>query len=88
MSEDHRQLIRDFVRAQVHGTPEDDEDLFQGGYANSLFAVQLVLWVEQTFDLRVDGHDLAFTHFSSVDAIAAFVAHKHNRAGGAAWTST
>ncbi|WP_330343213.1 acyl carrier protein [Streptomyces sp. NBC_00557] len=87
-AEDDKRLIRDFIAEHTHGVlVDDDEDLLAGGYVNSLFAVQMVLWVERTFGIRVDGADLDFANFSSVDAVAAFVAGRRTPAGGAVWTS-
>ncbi|WP_243795395.1 acyl carrier protein [Saccharopolyspora gloriosae] len=56
----------------------DDEDMFSRGYANSMFVVQLVLFVEQELATPVDDDDLDFDNFRSVDAIAGFV---HAKAG-------
>lgn len=83
---DHdKELIRDFIAGHVHGVEvDDDEDLFAGGLVNSLFAVQLVMWVERTYDLRVSGADLDFANFRSVNAIAGFVRRKRALAGDAA----
>jgi acyl carrier protein len=67
-------LIRDFVSAHVSGIDVlEDEDIFAAGYVNSLFAVQLVLWVEQTFDLPMASEDLQIANFRTITAIAAFV---------------
>ncbi|GGX80111.1 phosphopantetheine-binding protein [Streptomyces minutiscleroticus] len=86
--EDDKRLIRDFILRHVHGEPlDDDEDLFAGGYVNSLFAVQMLLWIERAFGLRVDDKDLDSTNFWSVNAITAFVTDRRVSAGGAAWTS-
>ncbi|MFF3411785.1 phosphopantetheine-binding protein [Streptomyces sp. NPDC002742] len=88
MAEDDKRLIRAFIGTHVDAEPVDDDvDLFASGYVTSLFAVQLVLWVEQTFDLVVGGEDLDFANFSSVDAVAAFVQGKRAPYGGGAWTS-
>ncbi|MDF3142969.1 MULTISPECIES: phosphopantetheine-binding protein [unclassified Streptomyces] len=88
MAEDHKHRIREFISSHVHGVPvEDDEDLFAGGYVNSLFAVQLVMWVENTFDVQVAGKDLDFVNFSTIDAIAVFVDRKRTATDGATWTS-
>ncbi|MFI8930668.1 acyl carrier protein [Streptomyces sp. NPDC053474] len=87
-TEDDKRLVRDFISEHVHGVPVDDnEDLFADRYVSSLFAVQLVMWVERAFGLRVDGKDLDFANFSSVNAIAAFVADRRIPAGGTVWTS-
>ncbi|MEU7580887.1 phosphopantetheine-binding protein [Streptomyces sp. NPDC041068] len=88
MTEDDKQLIRAFIGLHVGEQPVDDDvDLFASGYATSLFAVQLVMWVEETFDLVVSGEDLDFVNFSSIDAVAAYVDGKRAGVGGGAWTS-
>jgi methoxymalonate biosynthesis acyl carrier protein len=77
MVDEVRDRIREFVSAQTPGVRvDDDEDLFASGLVNSLFAVQLVMWVERTFGVGVESRDLAQSNFSSVAAIAGFVAGK------------
>ncbi|MFL6119328.1 phosphopantetheine-binding protein [Actinophytocola sp.] len=69
-----RDTIHRFVAGHVHGVPFDDStDLFAGGLVNSLFAVQIVMWVERTFPVEVRGEDLDMRNFHSVDAITRFV---------------
>ena len=43
---------------------------------NSLFAMQLVLFVEKTFDIQVANEDLNFQNFKSLNAIVDFVERK------------
>ncbi|MEU6925575.1 MULTISPECIES: phosphopantetheine-binding protein [unclassified Streptomyces] len=82
-TDEDKVLIRDFLDGHVHGVVvEDDEDLFASGLVNSLFAVQLVMWVERTYGLRASGEDLDFANFRSIDAIAGFVARKKALVGG------
>ncbi|MFF9843385.1 acyl carrier protein [Streptomyces sp. NPDC013740] len=84
-SEEDKALIREFLAGHVHGVEvEDDEDLFASGLVNSLFAVQMVMWVERTYGVAVAGEDLALDNFRSVTAIAEFVARKKALAGGGA----
>ena len=72
-----RVLIRDFVSQHVNGVElADAEDIFATGYVNSLFAVQLVMWVERTFGSPVAGADLDIANFRTIDAIDAFVERK------------
>jgi acyl carrier protein len=54
----------------------DDEDFFAQGFVNSLFAMQLVQFVESEFQLTVEPEDLELSNFNSVDAIAALVGRK------------
>ncbi|MFF3941713.1 acyl carrier protein [Streptomyces phaeofaciens] len=85
---DDRTRIRAFIAEHVPEVQvDDDEDLFAAGYVNSLFAVQLVMWVERTFGLHAENKDLDFANFSTINAITAFVDGKRTQAGGHAWTS-
>lgn len=69
-----RDTIHQFVARHLDGTPfDDDTDLFTDGLVNSLFAVQIVMWVEQTFPVEVRSEDLDMKNFHSVDAIVRFV---------------
>lgn len=54
----------------------DDADIFELGFVNSLFAMQLVTWVEQEFDITVEDDDLELSNFNSVSAIVCFVQRK------------
>ncbi len=63
-------FISRFVRTQeLH----DDDDIFALGFVNSMFAMQLVAFVEKEFDLTVEDEDLSIENFKSINAIAAFV---------------
>jgi len=55
----------------------DDDNLFEVGAVNSLFAMQLVLFVEQEFGIVVDNEDLDVKNFSSVNALVSFVSRKN-----------
>lgn len=55
---------------------EREVDLFATGMVNSLFAMQLVLFVEKEFGFAVDNEDLDYDNFRSINAIADFAAKK------------
>lgn len=57
---------------------QDDEDFFAAGVVNSLFAMQLVMFVEREFELKVEDEDLDLSNFNSVDAINGFIERKNN----------
>ncbi len=53
-----------------------DLDLFASGMVNSLFAMQLVLFVEKEFGFKVENEDLDYENFKSLDAIHGFIQRK------------
>jgi methoxymalonate biosynthesis acyl carrier protein len=55
---------------------KDDEDIFSLGFVNSLFAMQLVMFVEKEFHLKVHDDDLLIDNFRSVDAVMDLVTKK------------
>lgn len=65
-----------FLEKFIHTDVEDDEDLFASGLVNSLFAMQLVLFVEKEFNIQVDNQDLDIDNFRSVNAITSFIQNK------------
>jgi acyl carrier protein len=72
--------IREFVAKHTGGAQLDDgTDIFATGYVSSLFAVQILTWVERTYDLPVAGDELDIKNFQSIEAIARFVAGKRTR---------
>lgn len=55
---------------------EDEQDIFALGFVNSLFAMQLVLFVEKEFAIHVENEDLDIDNFRSIRAIASLVERK------------
>lgn len=58
-----------------------DEDIFAGGFGNSMFAMQLVTFVERTFGIEIDSEDLDIDNFRTVTRVAALVERKRAVAG-------
>lgn len=50
-----------------------EQDLFADGMINSMFALELVVQIESTFDVEVEGRDLDMANFRSVNAMADLV---------------
>ncbi|MCX4409555.1 MULTISPECIES: phosphopantetheine-binding protein [unclassified Streptomyces] len=55
----------------------DDENIFATGLVNSLFVMQLVLFVEGEFSLTVADEDLEMENFTSIATIDALVRRYH-----------
>ena len=72
-----REKIRAFILASIH-VPDlaDDDNLFESGIVNSLFAVQLMTFIEKTFSIEVGMDDLEIANFQSIEASAGFVLRK------------
>lgn len=77
--DDTKAKIREFLGRYIRDQVADDEDMFARGHVNSLFVVQLVLFVEQELATPVEDDDLDFDNFRSIDAIAGFVETKAGR---------
>ncbi|MFD7660660.1 phosphopantetheine-binding protein [Actinosynnema sp. NPDC059797] len=74
MAEDTRAVVGQFVRGKMPKVElGDDQDFFQLGFVNSLFAMELVMFVENRFGLRVPNDELRRENFRSVSAISDLV---------------
>jgi methoxymalonate biosynthesis acyl carrier protein len=79
--------IKETVRGFILGSINmkilcDDDNLFESGIVNSLFAVQLMTFIEKTFAIEVGMDDLDIENFKSLNATAAFVLRKNGRRNG------
>ncbi len=75
-----RGTVRRFVFSSVQITGlTDQDDLFETGIVNSLFAVQLMTFIEKTFQIEVSADDLDIENFKSIEATSRFVMKKAGR---------
>ncbi len=75
---DRRSTIREFLQKRI-GTETvftDEDDIFKLGLVNSLFALELVLFLENTYQIAVENEDLKLEHFSTVNNLADFISRK------------
>lgn len=47
-----------------------DTDLFKGGYVNSLFALEIVMYLEKEFGIKIKNKDIKEKNFKTVECIA------------------
>jgi methoxymalonate biosynthesis acyl carrier protein len=59
-------------------TIEDDENIFESGFVDSSFAMQLISFVEEAFNITVTDEDLDLANFSTISRIVQFVEKKRN----------
>lgn len=55
---------------------KDDEDIFSLGFVNSLFSMQLVMFIEKKFDFTIDNEDLDLENFKTINAITDLIERK------------
>ena len=77
MSTDTRARIAQYLSRffPVQDLKEDD-DIFELGFVSSMFAMQLVSFVEHEFGITVENDDLELEYFRSINALDAFVTRK------------
>lgn len=61
---------------------QDDEDIFTLGFVNSMFAMQLVLFIEKEFNVTIENEDLDFDNFRTIEAMNRLIQSKTNVAIG------
>ncbi|UNO38533.1 acyl carrier protein [Streptomyces sp. MST-110588] len=68
-----------FLTAALRQDIAPEDDYFALGLADSLFALELVTFVEERFGLSVEVEDLDLDSFRTAAAVAAFVGRKTGR---------
>ena len=75
--QDYKTIIRSFLLQYIRKQDlENDEDIFASGFVDSLFAMQLVLFVESEFSVKIERDDLKLDHFRTINALAKLVTRK------------
>ena len=55
---------------------KDDEDIFASGFINSMFVMQLVLFIEQEFQLTIKDEELDFDNFRTINSMTWLIESK------------
>jgi methoxymalonate biosynthesis acyl carrier protein len=71
-SEIERRLLS-YLEARLKTTVSLEQDLFAEGLVASMFAMELVVQLEQDFEISIVGPDLQLENFRSVEAMTALV---------------
>ena len=75
-----KEAVRNFILGSIFVEHlRDDDDLFESGLVNSLFAVQLMMFIEKTFAIEVGADDLDIKNFQSIEAATEFVLRRNGR---------
>jgi methoxymalonate biosynthesis acyl carrier protein len=74
--------MESMVQSQIRGFIADrypdakftnDEDIFSLGFVNSLFAMELIMFIEKAFCLTLPNHELRLDNFRTTQAMADLV---------------
>jgi len=73
--------IREFIEMNLAFLDEEivlqyDDNFFDLGYVDSLFALQLVSHLEESCDIEITDQDLNISNFNSIKAIVEFINRK------------
>lgn len=78
--DDSKIRIKAFLSRYFQTTElKEDDDIFARGFVNSLFAMQLVTWVEKEFGIEIVDEDLEIENFNTIAAIAELVGRKNGQ---------
>lgn len=81
-TQDTAESLLGFLRARTKKDWRSDQDLFEATGLSSLFAMELVVYLEQSFGIEVVGADLRLDNFRTVDAMVALVVRLHSERDG------
>lgn len=75
-----KSTIKEFLQKRLGADTQinDEDDIFAQGLVNSLFALELVVFLENTFDIQVENEDLDLNNFNSLNNLEAFIQKKKN----------
>jgi methoxymalonate biosynthesis acyl carrier protein len=65
--------LRQFLETRLKTTVPADLDLFASGTVTSMFAMELVVHLEQAFNIEIIGPDLVMDNFRTIDSMSALV---------------
>ena len=71
-------VLRDIITKNTKENVEfkNDDNIFKLGFVNSMFAMKIIHFIEQQYDIKVPDDDLDIKNFRSVDLIASYVGKK------------
>ena len=79
-NESVRKTLTAFLEARTRAAWTPTADLFESGAVASLFAMELVVHIEQTFGVTIEGDDLNLENFRTIGAMSDMVSRLRSTA--------
>lgn len=74
--EARKEIIRKFfAEKRKKEVPDDDTDLFENGFVDSLFAIEIVVFLEKEFKIKIKNKEITKDNFRNINNIANVVAN-------------
>ncbi|MCR6105807.1 acyl carrier protein [Salipaludibacillus agaradhaerens] len=75
-----RQDIRKYLLT-VFGDKEfsDNDNIFEMGFISSLFAIELIMYIEKNFNVTLENNDLSIENFKSIDSMTQLINQKRSQ---------
>ena len=76
-----KEQIKNYLKQKIAKDMEldYDVDIFEKGLVNSMFALQLVMYLEKEFKIKIENSDLNLSNFNTVNNIGTFVESKQKQ---------
>jgi len=73
-----KETIRTYLLQKIGGNINLglDDDIFEQGLVNSMFALQLVMYLEKEFSIKIENDDLQLSNFNTINHIEDFIQRK------------
>jgi methoxymalonate biosynthesis acyl carrier protein len=68
-----QEALLKFLTGRVTAEVQPDQDLFASGLVSSMFAMQLVVHLEESYDIAIVGPELKLDNFRTVQAMTSLV---------------
>jgi methoxymalonate biosynthesis acyl carrier protein len=78
---DIEQALLEFLAGRIKTQVTADQDLFRSGLVSSMFAMQLVVHLEETYGIAIIGPELKLDNFRTVAAMTQLVLRLREGAG-------
>lgn len=72
-AEQVQEALGRFLEERVKTAVAVDQDLFRSGLVSSMFAMELVVHLEEQYDIAIVGPDLKLDSFRTIEAMTALV---------------